>query len=950
MSFPVIREENISKNNNIEYLFLKEDSSTKQNTFLNYLYIIKKRRWSIIIPLLIMMPVVILNSMVKKESYEATSTILIEDVVPKIIAITEVSEPEKTPIFHTTQYEIIKSRPILEEVTDILHLDKRLPEKKTPLEEFVKSINSLPGRIIGAIAETIMRFQKDDAQSVEEQVYKTPHENANLHRQRVVADLQSDLKVEPRLGTKLVDISLQGRNPEDVARQVNTIAEVYVRQNLENKLDASLKATSWLQKEAETLKEKIRKSEESLQNFKEKRQVVAHEKSNIGETDIQRMSALNLSYMEKNNQRINMQADINELKRLLNGNVDDITKYPELLTNNTINSLRSKYVDLKIQYNDISSKYKEKHPKIISLSLEIENIKNAINEEIKRTIDGMENKYKAIVAQENELKRTLGSQENKVIRSSKDGADYEMLKRDLEVQKSMYLEVSKRLAETTLTAALATNNVKIVEKALEGVPVAPGRITSIFFGLIVGLGFGGVLAFLAEYFDKRFQTVEDAEQYMGLPFLGFIPHYKLAKHRAPQLITLQEPWTMASEAYRTLRTWIQLLQRPVRTVLITSAVAGEGKSTTAANLAVSFAQLGRRVLLVDTDLRRPTLHSLFNIEDNREGLTEVLVLGSDWKVAMRDSPMENLKILLVGRRPVNPTELLSTMRMQQLIETWRECFDVIIFDSPVILTIPDTAILAPKMDGVILVHNQYRSNREIAFGAKKLLERVGANILGMVFNNIDAKEGRYYSGSSYSLNRYEEKNAENKFCGNFIDMRPSETDKEWKISSDMPPHSSDVHTLSIIENTARSTDCFMTIHAAFLQKGIAEYEARNGFSFLIIDIEICNVSSLPQLFDPIKTSVIIPDDQESVYGNALKSVVPIKGVNGEDDSQFSTMQHFPCDQVLTQAVSGLSKQIEIKENGTIKGMIVYQVSDIGGSYLFKYNDHDIKILISLIRS
>jgi capsular exopolysaccharide synthesis family protein len=479
---------------------------------------------------------------------------------------------------------------------------------------------------------------------------------------------------------------------------------------------------------------------------------------------------------------------------------------------------------------------------------------------------------------------------------------------------------------------------------LGGVPVASGKIQSIFFGLIVGLGFGGVLAFLAEYFDKRFQTVEDAEQYMGLPFLGFIPHYRLAKQRVPQLITLQEPWTVASEAYRTLRTWIQLLQRPVQTILITSAVAGEGKSTTAANLAISFAQLGRRVLLVDADLRRPTLHSLFNIEDRSEGLTDVLVLGSDWKATIRNSPMENLKILLVGRRPLNPTELLSTMRMQQLLETWRQYFDIIIFDSPVILTIPDTAILAPKMDGVILVHNQYRSNREIALGAKKLLERVGANVLGMVFNNIDAKEGRYYSGTTYSLNRYEEKNHHD----NFIDMRPSETDKEWKINSDVSP-SSDIYQLAIIEKTARSIDCIVTIHNAFLQKKISGYDARSGSVFLVIDLELYNASSFPQVIDPLKTAVIILDNQESIYGNALRSVVSIKGVNEEESHQFSTMQHFPFDPVLTQVVSGLSKQIEIKENSTVRGVIIYQVSDVGDKYLFEYNGHDIKILINLIR-
>ena len=221
--------------------------------------------------------------------------------------------------------------------------------------------------------------------------------------------------------------------------------------------------------------------------------------------------------------------------------------------------------------------------------------------------------------------------------------------------------------------------------------------------MLFSLGCGGGLALVAEGLDKRFKNVAEVEQSLALPFLGFIPHHVLPKRRPPALITLQKPWSAAAEAYHTVRTWIQLATPPVQTLLVTSAVPREGKSTTAANLAVSFAQLGRRVLLVDTDLRHPSLQRVFG-GIKSQGLTDVLVHGLEWQSVVHTASMDNLQILFAGSRPSNPTELLSMARMKRLIENWKACFDLVIFDAPVVLSIPDVMILVPAMDSVLMVH------------------------------------------------------------------------------------------------------------------------------------------------------------------------------------------------------------------------------------------------------
>jgi capsular exopolysaccharide synthesis family protein len=324
----------------------------------------------------------------------------------------------------------------------------------------------------------------------------------------------------------------------------------------------------------------------------------------------------------------------------------------------------------------------------------------------------------------------------------------EELKAQLQVGTGLFVTLSEKYEQLAITQTLEQGVGQIVSRAVTpGTPVRPRPVLNTILGLVVGLvlGFGGAL--LAEYLDNTIKTPEDVERYYGLPTLSRVPTFEAGSRQSFELALLKDSSSASAEAYRSLRTALEYLNfdGSLKTILVTSAAPREGKSTTLANLAVAIAQTGKRVLVIEGDFRRPTVHRFFNV-NNDVGLSDVLTGKASLRAAIQGCAVPNLGILPCGAVPPNPSELLGSATMRSILDHAASVADFILLDSPPVLAVTDCAVLAPLVDGLLMVSLAGSSTREGAQRAVDVLRRSETRLLGVVLNGLAPAEryGYYY--------------------------------------------------------------------------------------------------------------------------------------------------------------------------------------------------------------
>jgi len=651
--------------------------------------------------------------------------------------------------FYPTQYRLLQSRGIAERVVRNLHL--------------ADDPGFNPGRasLLGTSSPVAGTADTDDAALG-----------------GLAGRLLGGIEVNPIRNTRLVEISYTTTTPELAARITNGIADAFIDWGVETRFATVGRASTFLASQIETLKQEIQDKEAQLQAYSRRTDIVALDPSS--NVTLQRLEGLNRDYVSAVSERIAKEARYKEMS----GSPDDVVA--DTYSGGLIGQLRADQMKLERDYATKLNTYKPDWPAMLELKAQIDkgrqHLAEATQEMVTKARESAKAEYQGALRREEALTGELNHQKGDAMRLNSAAVEYNNLKVEVSTRRTLLDELLKRQSETEVTARLQgtrDSNVVVVDRAL--VPRGPYRPSlrrNLGLGLLIGLGLGLGVAFFLEYLDRSLKTPDDVERILGLPLLAVIPDvssgsdgYGYARpyygrgrstHAGPprrvyaegvasplphgtriELLPQTMPRLAVSEAYRSLRTALLLSTAAgLKSVVVSSAIPGEGKTAISANLAIVLAQLGKQVLLVDADLRKPRLHEVFGVP-NRVGLVNVLTGSATEANVILQTQVPNLSFTPSGPMPPNASELLSSERMLDFVAKAYQRFDYVVLDSPPALPVTDATVLAAMADGLVLCVGAGMVLREDARACRQRFQLAEIRVLGVALNFYRERRGRY---------------------------------------------------------------------------------------------------------------------------------------------------------------------------------------------------------------
>jgi capsular exopolysaccharide synthesis family protein len=706
----------------------------KEINLRDYWKVINKRRWTIIAFFLIVVITTAVATFTMRPIYRATTSIQINKENPQIVDFKEIFAVNIMDMdYYQTQYKILESRTLAGRVIQSLKLSEHpefLPKPETPFQKWRSNILN---PIFGLFS------------SSKEASSSSKNTSENEKETGLINSFLSKLKIEPIRNSRLVKIHFDSNYPELSTQVSNTLAATYIQQNLETRFNATQQAKEWLTGQLNDLKAKVEKADEALQAFGSKHGIISlEEKENI---IMQRLTELNDTLAKAESDRMAKEA---LYKQVRDANADS---FPTILENKLIMDLKQAYIQLEAQYMKLSGTFKPEYPEMVRLKRQMDTIQKRLDSEANKLITGIKNDYELVLRKESLIRQAFEQQKAKVREMQDNAIRYNILKREADTNKELYKGLLQRMKEAGVSAGITASNIQVVDRAeLPRTPFKPNKRLNLLLAVVVGLFLGVGLAFFFEYLDNTVKTPEDIEQLIRLPSFGMVP--EISYHRRKQLesgtsypvelITFGHPKSMLSEAYRNIRTSILLSfsEKPPKRIAITSPNPAEGKTTTVINTAISLSQTGAKVIIVDSDLRKPRVHKVFN-EDNGVGLSNFLSGHTGLESIIKNTEIPNLYYIPAGPIPPNPSELIGSNLFKNMVDSLGEQFDHIVFDSPPVLGFADSIILSTIVDGIIIVALGGKTPRETLQRAKEVLYQVNGKILGVVINRVDIQRSEY---------------------------------------------------------------------------------------------------------------------------------------------------------------------------------------------------------------
>jgi len=707
-----------------------------------WLEVLRRRRWLLVTVAAIVLGWFVVQYVITPKEYRAATVIQIERRSLNPIGNDVLSaESWWDQEFFPTQYRLLQSRGLAERVVKDLRLasDGTFNPGGVAAADDEAALGALAGRILGG------------------------------------------LEVNPIRNTRLVEIAYRAQSGELAARVANAFADAYIDWNIESRYATVGKASTFLAQQIETLKDEIADRESQLQAYSRRTDIVALDPaSNV---TLQRLEALNKDYIAAVSDRINRESRYQELLKSPDETV------AESQSGGIVAQLRSEQLRLERDYATKLNIYKPDWPAMQELKAQIDkgrsNLQGVVVETVGKAREAARAEYLTALRREQALAAELERQKSDAMQLNSAAVEYNNLQLEVSTRRQLLDDLLRKQSETEVASRLQgtrDSNVRIVDRALvPGAAFRPSLRRNLSMGLLLGLALGLAAVVAAEYLDRTLKTPDDVDRVIGVPVLAVIPDlsvgggksygygygYGLRRRRSSskehavvtegeeaasqvELLPYNRPRHPVCEAYRSLRTALLLSSADgIRTVVVTSAVPSEGKSATAVNLSAVLAQLGRKVVLVDADMRKPRLHQVFKVS-NRQGLVNMLAghVASVTEV-LADSPVPNLAILPSGPVPPNPSELLGSDRMRQLLESLKQAFDVVVVDTPPVLPVTDSTILGALADGVVLTVGAGQLLREDARSCSEKLRIAGVKVLGVALNRFRRHRGGYQGQYHY---------------------------------------------------------------------------------------------------------------------------------------------------------------------------------------------------------
>jgi len=698
-----------------------------------------RKKWSIISLVFIVMLLTTLVVMSIIPTYRASATMQIDQQESKVVSIEQVYGIDGgSNEYLQTQFELLKSRALAEKVVKILDLTTHKefdPAQQEPplidVKGWIRSLN-LSQTLPGLIPESFDN--------------PPPPTEAQIFNATVKAFI-TKITISPIKKSQLVVINVDMADAQMAAKAANMIGETFINSQLDASMEATFTASKWMNSRLSELRQTLQAAENKLQAFKDKEGLI--DMDGITTVSANELSAINERLVNARSKRAEAESQYRQVKDIKKNDWQKLASLPAVLSHPLIQTFKTEEARAKAKVDELSKRYGNRHPAMQSALSDLKAAEASLKSQVLQIVAGIERQYQISAASEYSLNKSVKENKEQIKDISKNEFKLRELQREVDSSRAIFDTFITRLKETTATSDLQTTNARVVDPAvIPNAPIKPKKsLIVVLAGLLAGL-FAVFLTLLLYALNNTFKSADDVEAKLNLPVLGILPLLKTKDRRSVAEMYMSNDNRPFTESVKTIRTGIMLssIDNPHRVLVVTSSIPGEGKTTVSTNLSISLGEM-EKVLLIEADMRRPTMAKTFDLPVGTPGLANLIAGTSDMETCIQS--VDGIDLLVAGIVPPNPLELLLTDKFKTVLEELITKYDRIVIDSPPVHAVSDAKVLSTFAHSLIyVVKSDSTAKDNVVKGIGQLLQN-NAPVKGIVLNQVDIKKAQK-QGYSYS--------------------------------------------------------------------------------------------------------------------------------------------------------------------------------------------------------